>query len=366
MGIDETLFGWIWSRVRPSSSPRPTTRDTLLEGNERRLSMLASMLSQRSVSVVSSATWSERFIVVPESFPLAMDLASCETLLRVRVAWEAEVRRRGLVISRDASPMERRVGAALIATEVERSLVERCHGILPDLLRCRAWLLADRPSIHERTKMDAALEAFFQMGLGLDGAGALLRGEQATRGFDELVKVSLTAFDRPFSELLPLVRTFAARLGSGATPLPALWGPLPSFDAEEQAVPGHAMDSHVGSGARAPRKVKTRPHVQRVESVESSDADNPLVHSFEKVHTVEEFGGGKRSTDGSDELDAHANALEEVELGHTVRTTKASMSFVTTGSTLDAGPQVLGDDSAQGSFHYDEWDERRRIYRRAW
>ena len=39
---------------------------------------------------------------------------------------------------------------------------------------------------------------------------------------------------------------------------------------------------------------------------------------------------------------------------------------MTTDSTLDAGPQVLGDQSAQGSFHYDEWDERRRIYRRDW
>ena len=42
------------------------------------------------------------------------------------------------------------------------------------------------------------------------------------------------------------------------------------------------------------------------------DEVNPLVHSFEKVHTAEEYQGGRKAVDGSDEMASHGEALDEL------------------------------------------------------
>jgi len=47
--------------------------------------------------------------------------------------------------------------------------------------------------------------------------------------------------------------------------------------------------------------------------------DAVLQHQFEKVETADEFGGNFRDMDGDDELDDHANALEDLNMKFTVR-----------------------------------------------
>ncbi len=47
--------------------------------------------------------------------------------------------------------------------------------------------------------------------------------------------------------------------------------------------------------------------------------DAVLQHQFEKVETAEEFGGNFRDLDGDDDLEDHSNALDEVQMKHTVR-----------------------------------------------
>ena len=47
--------------------------------------------------------------------------------------------------------------------------------------------------------------------------------------------------------------------------------------------------------------------------------DAVLQHQFEKVDTADEFGGNWRDMDGDDDLDDHANALDEINMKYTVR-----------------------------------------------
>ena len=42
--------------------------------------------------------------------------------------------------------------------------------------------------------------------------------------------------------------------------------------------------------------------------------DYVLLHNFEKVETAEEFNGNWRDFDGSDELEEHQEALEELNM----------------------------------------------------
>ncbi len=52
-------------------------------------------------------------------------------------------------------------------------------------------------------------------------------------------------------------------------------------------------------------------------SIEDKKAEyNPVMHSFEKIETLDEYQGGYRPVDGDNELENHQKALEEVDLSH--------------------------------------------------
>ncbi|MFN8370708.1 MAG: hypothetical protein U0T83_08825 [Bacteriovoracaceae bacterium] len=46
---------------------------------------------------------------------------------------------------------------------------------------------------------------------------------------------------------------------------------------------------------------------------------NPVMHSFEKLETADEYSGGSRITDAEDDLEDHSKALSELNLKHVTR-----------------------------------------------
>ena len=56
-----------------------------------------------------------------------------------------------------------------------------------------------------------------------------------------------------------------------------------------------------------------------VEIDKKQQEDYVLLHSFEKVETAEEFNGNWRDFDGSDDLEKHENAIEDLNMKFTVR-----------------------------------------------
>jgi nitric oxide reductase NorD protein len=71
-----------------------------------------------------------------------------------------------------------------------------------------------------------------------------------------------------------------------------------------------------------PDTIKNAGAVEEIKSLtidKKQQEDYVLMHNFEKVETAEEFGGNWRDFDGSDQLDEHQNALEEMNMKFTVR-----------------------------------------------
>lgn len=170
--------------------------------------------------------------------------------------------------------------------------------------------------------------------------------------------------------LLPAAQRHAAALGGspddamlatfGALPTP----PLAPKQAANPAPP--APRQALPNGTEREQRGRRRAEV--VELPQRDDGQNPLAHVFEKVKTAEEHTGGNRAADGSDELDSHLEALEELDLRRVVRTNQATASVFRADVDVEAGPVDLDDagTAAAETIPYDEWDERQQRYLEQW
>ena len=92
--------------------------------------------------------------------------------------------------------------------------------------------------------------------------------------------------------------------------------------------------------------------------------DAVLQHQFEKVETADEFGGNFRDMDGEDELDDHANALEDLNMKFTVRVDDPTHSVYQADFVENTTISESAERNEKGYFiPYDEWDYSKRTYK---
>lgn len=107
------------------------------------------------------------------------------------------------------------------------------------------------------------------------------------------------------------------------------------------------------------------------EEVDTLTVDNDkvqeytLMHSFEKVDTIEEFNGNWRDFDGEDELNDQAEALSELDLRETVRVDTPTHSVYQAEFFRNASAPESRDAQEQEKFFipYDEWDNKKKVYK---
>ncbi len=104
--------------------------------------------------------------------------------------------------------------------------------------------------------------------------------------------------------------------------------------------------------------------VKTVELDKKQQEEYVLLHNFEKVETAEEFNGTWRDFDGSDELEDHQEALEELNMKFTVRVDDTSHSVYQADFIENTSISESAEVDAKG-FHltYDEWDCNKGIYK---
>lgn len=107
--------------------------------------------------------------------------------------------------------------------------------------------------------------------------------------------------------------------------------------------------------------------VEEIKSIEvdkKAQEDYMLTHNFEKAETAEEWEGGWRDFDGDDELDDHANALEDLNMKQTVRVDDPTHSIYQAefieNTTISESAEIA---NADYYILYDEWDCSKRIYK---
>jgi nitric oxide reductase NorD protein len=351
---DETLFGWMWRRGRgwlaPRESPEVRARRVALAPLADRLRAVAIAVAGRPVSIrEAEAEGGVAYdaILLPRGLDFAASQGENEHAYVVRTALAAAMLRLGLVPRHAAlAPLERAIATAIAVVRARAWLESELPGSADALATLSAGVLASRaPS-------DAPGEAIVRAVLGAPPRDAIARAV-----------VESTAGDA--DAIVAEARGHALALGRSApvSPVP-LWGWLACAEA------GVALDGAPSDPKALPsgteRAMRTRDRITRTHLDPRPLTENPLVHSFEKVHTLEEHKGGKKQLDGSDELEAHADALDELDLREVIRSNEETRSLLRSDAMFDGGAPDLAADGTEGGVPYDEWNEARRAFRDAW
>jgi nitric oxide reductase NorD protein len=116
-----------------------------------------------------------------------------------------------------------------------------------------------------------------------------------------------------------------------------------------------------------PKTILKATGVEEITSVQIDEKqleDAVLQHQFEKVETADEFSGNFRDMDGDDDLDDHANALEDLNMKFTVRVDDTTHSvyqadFVENTTVAESAER----DEKGYHLKYDEWDYSKFAYK---
>lgn len=379
MGWDETLFGAVWHLAGRAWARFGATRpDPSEEGRavglaevRDRLRLVGSMLAGVAVEVVEAEREGGvrgRLLLLPARMAFAPTPIDNARAWLVRVAWSAASLRLGRVLPEGTSSSAAPLATLLAAPAIAASLEEQVPGWRSSFEALSPHLLARRPA--PRTLgSDAArvLELATRAWLG-ESAAALHELAPAALVERALELLAEAPADAP--ALRAALDRWEPTHAVPCAPV-VLWGELMAAPAAGAAAAaaavGDAAEAASSSGA-SERRAPPRQALRRVELSEEALEDNPIVHSFEKVHTAEEYKGGQKSVDGADEMAEHGAALDELDLRDVVRSRQRAASLYRMDAlALEGGGGDLPEGAGEASgIPYDEWDEARRAYRTGW
>lgn len=360
MAWDEALFSMAWTGARRLFASREPDalleRRVAVEPERERLEGLARLLTGRPVTVAvadeAGGARGDTFFL-----PRHVDFAPTEALnraaLTVRLAWTAALAALPPPPP-SGSPL---LDQAVLAPKVREALRDAWPSLAETLPRLERAALAARPVPAPDDARAQAVEAAVRLALGATPDPSLPDAAWA------FARAALAGAAPP---LPPAPRRWL-RAAPPPTPVP-LWGERLPEPIAPAAATTPRDDADALPGATTELQKRTTAHVQRVEEPASELAENPLVHSFEKVHTLDTYKGGSKRVDGDDELSAHQKALDELDLKQVVRSHQRAKSLYRADVLLDgaAGELAPGDDEAPAEALYDEWDEARHAWRRQW
>jgi nitric oxide reductase activation protein len=371
MSWDETLFGWIYRSVRAAvrepETPEAVARRAELDAVSARLALVATALAGAKITVraaedVGGATREEHSL--PRSVSLAPDRESNARVYLHRVVCGVAATQAGMALPRALGAEEALVATALAMPAVWRRASELGPGFETLRAEVAAWELAARPALASLTVREAAIEALVRARLGAETSGLDPEAERWARMACEAPARTVEEVTRAAEALCRMLPR-----GRGTARMVVSWGLLrPEAPARKDgAVRKDAAPASALPGGTE-RRGKDREAVRRVEMARDRTDENPLTHSFEKVHTAEEYKGGRKAVDGSDEMAEHGEALDELDIREVIRSTETTRSLYRADVTLDGAWGDLVDDArADGAeFRYPEWDHRARVRREGW
>lgn len=131
-------------------------------------------------------------------------------------------------------------------------------------------------------------------------------------------------------------------------------------------------DSASNSGDAPPAQNSSETDALDVEDItlldiKEEDINELPVHVFEKIETLDNWSGGVRAMDGSDELDDHLEALDEVDLRDLIRGGEQAQAVIKADLSLEIEiPDVSTIRPGEKGISYPEWHYRKGRYRPDW
>jgi nitric oxide reductase activation protein len=287
-------------------------------------------------------------LLLPERIGIGPSKDVNRRILLVRTAVTAAIYRLKLGNSAETEPSLRVLEGLRIAREAVNWLCDVLPGFAVAHKEALHWSLAARPDIESLEGRERTLES---------ARCAALRGESPW--LDAKLREALCG-------------TPAPRRNAASSPAVLIWGELVAAPTLAEGVTSEDQTSTFEEElppAPDASEFEAPPidDILRIELDEKESEDAVLVHTFEKVETADEYSGGSRDTDGADELEDQLEALEEVDLQEVLRGGEQAHSLLRSSIYLDAEvPQVGQCEPGEEGLLYDEWDARKRAYRKDW
>ena len=356
----ERLFGRFWRKWRPKKEDRQADRDWFT-ARLARSEAVASMWAQRRLTVREAEQLGGvrgAVVLMPRLHVLPGESdAEREQFWMTRLVHAAEMARDdagelGVDLAPIAEAWREAVQHLLVAQRVEQRL------------RAASSEWGRRANAARRAMACA------QSAQGGDDVRQQSVAEQAWR------ELAIAFFVGELDERELLVR--AAALPPGPThfvdPGLPLWGgalqPSEARLADRAALEAReseqADEAGVEEGA-SELPARPRDYLRRTALDDDPDKDVMPEHVFEKIETLEEHVGGRRRPDGEDELDDHADALDELDLRELTRGgPEVESVYQLEMEAWDGVPEVGDLLPGETGLTYDEWDPTRSRYRRDW
>lgn len=354
MSLDERIFGALFAALRrvrgTPNDPARSARAVRLADHQARLDALAAACFGERASLVATdddGGWAPPSLFVPAQMDDGDTVDDNLDVWRYRIAWSAVAARGGWFAPGD-DPLVRRCATLLAAPAVTRALHTEMPGCAEIFARISPQILARRPG----------------------SRGALPHLEVWTRAL--LSEPAKHFMDVKVDDPIALGAAVNDALshegiGRGATGVVCpLWGALLPRRERPSTVETAAGAEALPQGAE--RRGRARDHVREVRWQDDARDENPLTHAFEKVETLEEYRGGRKHADGDDELAAHTEALDDLDLREVIRTHERAGSLLRVDGMFEGAAGELRDDGPPGAaaLPYDEWEASVRRYRRGW
>lgn len=356
--LDQKLFGWVYRAVRGLVAPTKKRGPGAvpLESLTMRLGVLAEGVAERPTRIEASDGYggvSGAVIRLPACIDVFPDAVDNALVYVDRTVLAAMARRYGLHRPEDADELVARLAALALVPALRTVVREELPAF--DALHARVgamWLA--RPTEPPSSPRDRAVAVLVRAVLADQGSGDVDLDR-------ELAALATLRPDRALAPALTIARRIAA-LPHGRAASQELAGPLVgTLLPAPIAAPVSADAKEADAGALpsgSERKARAPDALRRVELPEEREGENPLEHSFEKIHTAEEYRGGRKAMDGEDQLEEHSDALDELHVKEVIRTREAARSVyrMDGGESFEAA-DLLHEEPLDGAvFHYDEWD----------
>lgn len=363
--LDQKLFGWVFRSIRAWSNPTPraSAEAVSLEALALRLTVLASCVAESPIRIEPTDGVGGvvgRVIRLPATVDLFQSPESNAFAYLARTALDAMSTRFKPSRPPGFDDLAARVAALAWVPSLRRAVCDELpsFGELFERVAMEG-LTARAPCGAEASPRARAIDSLVR---AVSGAVVTDEGLNGRLG-----SIADRSPDVALGEAMALAQEFLclpSRRSEVIVLSPALAGSL-------LPKPTAVLVEPIGAGAHggslptgSERRARSPEALKRVQLPAEREGENPIEHSFEKVHTAEEYRGGRKAIDGDDELDSHGEALDELDLSEVIRTNEAARSVyrLDGGSALESG-DLESTGSAEGTpYFYDEWDGTR--YRR--
>ena len=353
--LDQKLFGWVWGLWKRTRSAERRASAVDFATVEPKLAMLACVVAERRLRLVPTA---DRGGPMGDALRLPLTIDALATapdnamLYVLRTALDASLVRLDLEANADVDDATASFAALLLVPSLLDHLAVELPGVLRIAEALRPTLHARLDAFDVRSDRHRAVYAVLAFCLAPDAPAALPLTEAERTSLCAPTTRDVVA--RAFAVAERLVTTTATKGDALADLGLPLIGAFPRFVAASPLTTDAPPEPR---GGGTERNAPPRDALRRVDLSDDAEDENPLVHSFEKVHTAEAYKGGKKSLDGEDELADHADALDEVALHEVIRTRASSKSTyrMDVFSALGGAPEDDVPSAGPSVTLYDEW-----------